>query len=244
MFPAKGWTETLEGYINEAKQLTQCILQNRLLLKRPYAWAVHINHNEELPPELVASIWKRACRTLRKRGVVPLWVREANRLNKVHYHLIVKDPITKKTLKGAIDEAMPPRHLAKWRKRIEDIHSEWHLAHYVTKAVVSGYVRGRKVPDLYYRKRLLFRPSIKFKKYGVIGKFWVENNSKESLWQGVIATEKRISEGLEKPGVERLVKHVRNLLGEDVPVRRIERAFGYWSDSPAVQNWIVELSGF
>lgn len=45
----KGWTDCTLGYIPEAKQWAMCILRNRRLMRRPYAWVVHLNLNEELP---------------------------------------------------------------------------------------------------------------------------------------------------------------------------------------------------
>src|SRR5262249_26057728 len=87
----KCWTDSVLGYTNEAKQWATCVLRNRRLMGRPYTWAVHINLNEEIPPDLVADLWEKTKRKLNDRGIVCLWVREPNRLNKVHYHIIVKN---------------------------------------------------------------------------------------------------------------------------------------------------------
>ena len=37
-FQPKGWTDTVEGYINEANRLARCIIRNRTQMDRPYAW--------------------------------------------------------------------------------------------------------------------------------------------------------------------------------------------------------------
>ena len=102
-FKAKGWTDSTLGYINEAKQWAMCIVQNRQMMKRPYTWAVHINLNEELPAKDIGPMWDKGKRKLKERGIVCLWVREPNSLNKVHYHIIVKNHISQKELKNAID---------------------------------------------------------------------------------------------------------------------------------------------
>jgi hypothetical protein len=238
-FKPKGWTSTTLGYLNESKKLTMCLLRNRSVMDRPYTWAVHVNLNVELPTKAVTSTWLSACRKLRRRGIVCLWVREPNKSNKVHYHLIIKNAIGKKELEQAIEDAMPNRSEVKWRKRVEPIKSEWHYAHYLTKAKISGFLDGRKVDDLYGRKRLLFKANLNLKKYGVIGDFW--ERPKKRLWDEIRDKERRIAEGLERPNVRRLANHVYEMLGATVALTRIERSFGLRADSNGVQDWIESL---
>ena len=241
-FKPKGWTESEAGYINEAKQWAMCVWRNRKLMKRPYTWAVHINLNEEFPVDQVSPMWQKVSRKLQDRGVVALWVREPNRLNKLHYHLIIKSEVGKAQLKRDIEEAMPPRSVVKWRKRVEPVKNEWRLCHYVFKAKVKGRnKKGVMVNDLYRHKRLLFLPKMPFKKVGTIGDFWEGGKSKKKLWDDIKAIEKRIAEGLEKPNVKRLCKYVYELLGETVPLKQIERSYGHDDNSRAVKNWIKSL---
>jgi hypothetical protein len=240
-FKPKGWTDTVLGYINEAKRLTLCILSNRDLMGRPYTSAVHINVSEELSPEQHADLWATACRKLRRKGVVALWVREPNKANRVHYHLLVKNAISKKALEQAIEEAMPDRKQVKWRKRVEAIKNEWYYAHYISKAKVAGHVKGKRVDDLYSKKRLLFKANLDMKKYGTIGDFWERGKTKKTLWQQIKDRERRIGEGLEDWSIRRLAKHVHDMLDGDVPLREIERSFGYWHDEPAVREWADRL---
>jgi hypothetical protein len=142
-----------------------CVLRNRKLMKRPYTWAVHINLNEEYRPDQVSPMWKKVARKLEDRCIVALWVREPNRLNKLHYHIIVKNQISKADLKKAIEDAMPPWSVVKWRKRVEQIKNEWRLCHSVFKAKAKGRTKkGVLVNDLYRHKRLLFLPKMPFKK--------------------------------------------------------------------------------
>ena len=241
-FKPKGWTDSTLGYINEAKQWAMCILKNRQMMKRPYTWAVHINLNEELPPKDIGPMWDKAKRKLKERGIVCLWLREPNSLNKVHYHIIVKNHISEKELKKAIDEAMPSRKLVKWRKRVEPIINEWRLAHYVVKAKVKGRTKkGKLVNDLYRHKRLLFKPNLPFRKVGTIGDFWEQGKSKTKIWDDIKATEKRIAEGLEDPDVERLAEYVHDWIGGYYPLAQVRRSFGYWADTPAIRDWINSL---
>jgi hypothetical protein len=201
-YKPKGWTDSVLGYINEAKQWAMCVLRNRRLMKRRYTWAVHINLNEEYPPDQISPMWKKVARKLEDRGIVCLWVREPNRLNKLHYHIIVKNEISEADLKRAIEDAMPPRSVVKWRKRVEEIKKEWRLCHYVFKAKVRGRnKKGILVDDLYRGKRLLFRANMPFKKVGTIGDFWEGGKSKKKRWDEIKAIEKKIGEGLEKPNV-------------------------------------------
>lgn len=238
----KGWTESEAGYINEAKQWAMCVWRNRKLMKRPYTWAVHINLNEEFPVDQISPMWQKVSSTLRKAGIVALWVREPNRLNKLHYHIIVKNQITEKALKNAIEDAMPSRSLVQWRKRVEPVKNEWRLCRYIFKAKVQGYnKKGVLVKDLYRSKRLLFKAKMPFKKVGFIGDFWEQGKNKKKLWDDIKDIEKRIAEGLERPNVKRLCKYVYELLGETVPLKQIERSYGHDDNSRAVSNWIETL---
>ena len=219
-----------------------CLLRNRRLMNRPYTWAVHINLNEEIPPEQVASLWEQTKRKLNDRGIVCLWVREPNRLNKVHYHLIIKNAISKSALKKAIEESMPSRKVVQWRKRVEAIKKEWRLCHYVVKAKVRGYnKKGIMVADLYGRKRLLFLAKMPVRKIGTIGDFWEGGKSKTKMWDEIKAIEKQIGEGMEKPHIKQLAEYVHDMIGGYVPLKIIERNFGYSADEDSVQEWIDRL---
>jgi hypothetical protein len=203
---------------------------------------VHINLNEDYPPDQIGPMWKKAARRLEDRGIVALWVREPNRLNKLHYHIIVKSEIGKEELKQAIEDAMPPRSLVKWRKRVEPIVNEWRLCHYVFKAKVKGYnKRGVLVDDLYGAKRLLFKPNMPFKKVGTIGDFWEQGKCKTKVWGDIKAIEKRIGDGLDRPNVRRLCGYVYELICGSVPLREIERSFGLNAGERAVQDWVGSL---
>jgi len=187
-------------------------------------------------------MWKKVGRKLEDRGIICLWVREPNRLNKLHYHIIVKNHISKAELQKAIEDAMPPRSVVKWRKRVEPIINEWRLCHYIFKAKVKGHnKRGVLVDDLYAGKRLLFHANLPFRKVGTIGDFWEQGKSKKKVWDDIKAIEQKIGEGLAKPNVKRLCQYVFDFLGGYIPLKDIERSYGLDAEGPAVQQWIESL---
>jgi hypothetical protein len=240
IYPASGWTETVEGYIREAKELTLCLARNRKLMRRPYSWVVHLNISEELSPKAHGDLWTKACRKLRDRGVVCLWVREPTKNNRLHYHIVVKNPIGNAELRRAFEASMPPRSVVKWRLRIEPIKKEWRLLYYVSKAKIRGRVRGKFVEDMHARKRLLLKPSLGLRKFGTVGDFWEPGKSKAVLWDEIKEIEAKIADGLETPHIHELLDHVENLVGNypGFSRKKLERSFGHSAKTPAIRNWI------
>jgi hypothetical protein len=239
-FKLKSWTETVQGYINEANQLTCCILRNRRLMKRPYTWHLTVNIEVKMPPKDITGLWAKVCRKLKAKGIEALWVREPTRSGKVHYHLLLKNSIGKTALERTLKECMPPRKEVGWHKRIQPVKDDWQLAHYITKAKIVGYVKGQSVADYYQRKRLLFKAKLKIKKFGTIGSFW--EKPKKEIWAGIKAVEKKIGEGLGDYRVRKVVKHIRKLLGDDVPTSRIERSYGYFANEQNIRAWLETIN--
>lgn len=239
----KSWTGTVEGYLNEAKKLTTCLFQNRKLAKEPYTWFVTIYMDVVMDPKAVNDWWKRAVRNLQRSGVVALWVREPTRTNKVHYHLLLRSEHTQRQLINIIESSLPDRKLGRWHKNIKPVEgSDWRLLHYISKARTAGKTKsGRFVKDLYIKKRLLFKSGLGIRKHGTIGAFWV--TSKEALWSDVKEKEKRIADGLATENVKRLALYAYEFAGGYVPLKRIERTFGYYSNEPYVINWIEQVFG-
>src|SRR5262249_12306352 len=145
-----------------------------------------INFEAEKPLTEIKTRWSKACRKLKKTGVIALWVIEVSRSNRVHFHLIVSSVITKAALDEAIKEAMPSREVVRWHHRVQRIRQNemWQLAHYICKAKVAGYVNGRLVDDYYAAKRVLFKPKLGVRKHGTIGKFWIK--PKAAIWKDII----------------------------------------------------------
>jgi hypothetical protein len=215
------------------------ILGNQHLMKRSYTWHVTINIEVVQSAVEATDLWKQICRRIGRHGIVALWVREPTRSGKIHYHLILKNQIKKSDLERAIKESMPRRTETGWHKRIQRVTNAWRLAHYVTKAKVPGWVEGKRVEGYYARKRLLFKSGLRLVKSNTIGPFW--EKPKSILWEEIIEVEKRLDEGLDQPGVLDLLDHVFDMLDGTVPIKRIERAFGYHADSAAVRRWLEQL---
>jgi hypothetical protein len=239
----KSWTETVEGYLNEAKKLTNCLFRNRKLAREPYTWFVTIYVDVVMEPKAINEWWKKAVRNLQRKGVVALWVREPTSTNKVHYHLLLRSRHSKSQLVNIIEESLPSRGLGRWHKNIKPVDgSDWRLLHYITKAKTAGETKsGKYVTDLYRSKRLLFKRGLGIRKHGTIGAFWVK--SKEGIWRDVQAKEKRIAEGLAQKNVKRLAEYAYEFMGGTVPLRKIERNFGYYSNSSGILNWIKQVFG-
>src|SRR5690606_22295191 len=91
-FIAKGWTDSIEGYVNEAKKLATCIINNRRA-GRQYPWFLTIYIRAMLSPNQITAQWTKVCRNLRSHGIVAIWVREPTKAGKVHYHLLVCNEI-------------------------------------------------------------------------------------------------------------------------------------------------------
>lgn len=241
-FKPKGWCDTVEGYLREAKKLTTLLVRNRKLMKAPYVWFLTIYVDFHQSPNEISSWWNKAKRNLTRKGLDAIWIREPTRSNKAHYHLLVKNRISKMDMARIIEESLPSRELGRWHKgiRLIDPEDEWHLLNYFSKAKIEGKNKaGKYFADLYGHKRLLFVKNLRIRKLGTIGNFWVK--SKTVLWKEVIEQEKRIAEGLEKPNVKRLCRYVHEYLGGFVPLEKIERSYAYWSDSDGVQHWIQSL---
>jgi len=203
IYRAKGWTETVEGYVNEAKQLAVCLLRNRRLMQTSYTWFLTINFECVLPPAEIKRAWTEICRKLRAKGIVALWVREVSRTNRVHHHLLLRTPISRTALERVVAECLPDQEALPTHSKLLVVNDEWRLVHYLAKAKITGYVQGEPVDDYYAEKRLLFKPNLGLKKFGTLGSFW--GRPKRELWQEVIEEELRISEALGNPYVSKLV---------------------------------------
>ncbi len=240
IFRVKSWTHSIESYCEEAKQLTQCILKNRRLMRRPYRWFLTINFEDVMEPALIKSRWKTACDNLRDNGLVAVWVREPSKTNKVHHHLLVKNNVTEEELARIVEKSLPSRKTMRWHKMIKPVKKGWRLAFYITKAKLSGVVKGRYVDDYYARKRLLFRANLGIKKVGTIGAFW--EKPRKEIWQEIAAEEQQIAEAIERQDIRRYIKLVYDLLGETVSMKAIERSIGLHANDPGLLAHIEKLA--
>jgi len=239
-FQLKSWTDTVQGYCHEAKRLTHCILQNRGLMQRPYSWFVTIYIWKTMSPKEATALWSKVCRSLRRQGVVALWVREPSKNNRIHYHLLVSSRISRAELVRAIKAAMPPRKEIGWHQGIRKNNDTIWLAYYLTKAKIRGWRKGNYSSDKYAAKRLLFKPGLNIKKYGTIGPFWVR--PVKALWKAKQDRERAIAEGLADDNIRLLARHAYELIGGYIPLVKVERSFGVSAADPMVQAWAKAVS--
>lgn len=247
-FRPKSWTESILGYIAEARKLAYCIRRNRELLGRPYCWFVTVVCELVLSPKDIRTIWQKTCRKLRETYKLDaLWVAEPKQSNKIHYHLLVKSVIDKDKLRSALRNAVPdlskltPRgHRKGWHTRIQKIRPEkdWMLSYYITKAKIRLRLsNGVTIKDRYARKRRLFKANLGLTKYGAIGKFW--ERPKAVLWEECRQRAQRIEEGMQVSYVDEAAVKAHEFIGGFIPLWELKRQFAYWSGSPAVLEWLT-----
>jgi hypothetical protein len=177
-YKLKTWTDTVNGYIYEAKKLTYCLKQNKVLTRKQYSWFVTINFHQKIELQKIKKFfddhWIKNCRKLKNKGLIAFWSTEPNKKNKIHIHLIILSNQTKKELSQIFEDCLPSRKSVEgWHKRIDPISNDYRLLHYVTKGKIAGKTKkGMEVEDLYKNKRLLFKKRLGFKKHGTIGSFW------------------------------------------------------------------------
>ena len=241
LYKPSGWTETVAGYVREARMLAYCVRRNEWLAGHPYPWFVTINVDEEHTAAEVNGLWRRVSRRLRDAGLVALWVREVCRSNRVHYHLLLRTRIGRDDLGKAVASAMQPEGVRwHWRPQMIEPGQLWELSFYIAKAQKVGYVNGRRVADYYADKRLLFRPKSGVRKLGQFGGFWV--NDRTAIWQEAADRERRIAQGLDRPEIRALADYVYIMMDRTEPPERIDRSFGFYADCPAVRRWAEQVA--
>ena len=240
----RSWTETIQSFINNAHELSQCLLRNMKLTPGGYSLAVTINVRADLSIDEIKSVWKKATRKMRSHGVVALWVREPNRRDRCNYHLIVSTPRTQKEMEEILEISMPSRKEVMWHKQVRPIKSPFVWAKYICKAKMSGSKKGKLLRDMYAGKRLLFHTRTGLDKFGTIGPFW--KKPKAILWKEIQDREKRIATGLDQPNVKAAAKFMFDYLGLEndphITLKDVERSFGSWPESEGVQHWIERLT--
>ena len=199
-FPKGTWTDTIDGYIYEAKKLTYCLLENKKLAGKPYTFFVTINFHQALTLKKINAFynenWIANCEKLKKKGLIACWIIEGSKENKIHFHLVVLSNHTHKELAKIFEDCLPIRKSnGGWHKKIEHIkENDFRLLHYFTKGKLTGKTKkGREVDDLYKNKRILFKKRLGIKKLGSIGEFWF--HSREKIWEDNCKKESKIAYG-------------------------------------------------
>ncbi len=246
-FKPKGWTDTVESYMNEAKKEATLLLRNRKLQGHPYRWDVGINFEIDQTAKEISDTWAKVRRKLKLAGVVAYRILEITTdgngcpLNRVHYHLIVKSHHAKAALERAVDESIPkgiPFH-----KHVKRIKNEWGYICYILKAKVEGWNKqGRWVKDLYADQRIMFRSKLGIKKVATVGNFWA-NKSKATIWTEIKNQERRIAENLQRPEIARLVKFIdEDFFGGQEPLIDTQRSIGLHADDEGIRQWAEKVA--
>lgn len=210
----RGW-KTINGAINEGKELSTCLLMNARLWGG-YSVGVTVAVLAVLPESEVKSLWSFVCRNLDRAGVIAFWRREVTPDHKVHYHLLLASHHVEKELDAIIETAFPESYRSKRGSRrgftlAFRYDDDKKAANYVTKARVRGYTKAGKWVDDYYRyKRSFFLPHVKLRAVGKIGAFWKEK--KEDLWRKVIKHEREIAAKV-TPRLEAEAQDIHDALG-------------------------------
>lgn len=231
-FRDNSWNTSIEGYVNEARRLVGCIELNAKLGRFHYPWGATINFEivQSLPD--IKTTWAKVCRNLRRLGIVCLWVREITRTNKIHYHLLVRSQHSRSQLQDILDSTVPesvPHHV--YITKLNHKSQFWY-PRYITKAKVQTELSR----DKYASKRILFKPKLGITKYGVIGKFWIVGENKQTLWKRIVEREKTIAQNRQDVGLQSLV----SWFGCDPP-EYIVRRLAMQLEARPIQDWIGKL---
>ncbi len=225
---ASGW-KSLDGYFNESKRLSICLLINA---KNTQKYTLHaiVKFAGDMTPDEHQEVWKKFTRNMRQKGIIAFWVREPTLENQVHYHLIVVAPQAIETAKDAIEKACPRSHIDRLKLHFGAIEHQVGFCHHISKAKVEGYINEKYTSDKWQMKRLLFAKDIKLEKHGSIGKFWLL--PKATIWKGVIEREKGIK--LHEDQVYEDAKRLYQLVSVSVPsLKYVVRNLAYfaWKDT-------------
>lgn len=263
-YKLKTWTDTIEGYIYEAKNLLYCLITNKKLLGMKYSWFVTINFHRPMTVKGLKKFyndnWIKICKKLKDKGLIAFWIIEVTKKNQIHFHLIVLSNHTKNELDQMIEKCLPERKAVNgWHKKIEAIKkNDYRLIAYICKAKISGKTMNeRQVEDLHRDKRLLFKKNLGIKKHGFIGKFWAkpvkdilkEQREKEARIaygmgdKDIMCLRDHIYEGILGKNYNKLIK-TKTLSEKPLAYDswiNITRLLAIKHDCPVQRNWIENL---
>lgn len=232
-----GW-HTLDGFLYEADKLSRCVQwARRRYFPSEFTYFASINFTEDMTAADMKAAWSSACRYLKDKGVVALFVCEASRRsNHFNFHLLLRSHTLNLTalLKFATKTEKTNIRVEKYNPG-----EGRFTVRYMTKAKTAKYKNGELVSrDRWAKKRVLFRKELKVRKYGTIGSFWPKAVNKEAIWKEIIAHEKKIAEGLQQPGAEEYAVELHDLIGGFFTLNRVRRSVGYFG-VPA--GWVPKL---
>ncbi len=229
---ASGW-KTKNGYLNEAKQLARCLVENQRLRGENYALEAVVKFAPDLTLQEHDTVWKKATRNMKNRRVVGVWVREPSRSGRVHYHLLLVSPELPRVAGDTIKQAIPKAYRSRAVVHVDSVRDQFAMCYYVCKAKLP-YIdpeTGKYYRDRWAGKRLLFFREITLQKYGSIGRFW--HTPKREIWKQIIGEERRLSQYRSEVYHEAQMLH--RLVGVEVSLNRIVRNL-CWTAARAVER--------
>jgi hypothetical protein len=172
--------KTINGAINEAKQITYALTHNCKL----YLHAV-INIDFDLTENEHRNYWAKISRYLRRSKVIGWYRRELCEVGRIHYHILTATYHELKALKQTIIDSLPQEIKSVSRVHVERIRDQFHTCAYVNKMKLAGDRNGRYYRDKHGHKRRIFKKECKLTVHGEIGNFW--KRSIKSYWKDCIA---------------------------------------------------------
>ena len=172
---ARGW-KTVNGAINEAKELTSCLMTNALLWGGPagYSWFATVYIHRTLNEQEVQALWTDVTDNLREDDLIALWKREVTPSDRVHYHLIIVSAVQENELRDMIFRAFPVSYRPRGQRRLfsicpdkADNYKDTAVScAYIAKKRIAGVLKkgknkGLMVNDIYKHKRHLFQSHVK-----------------------------------------------------------------------------------
>jgi hypothetical protein len=201
-----GWTKSQEGAIYEAKKLSAALCSN------PRAtWFLTIYIRPVLDARQHKLLFQKAARVLRKNKICAFWIREILPTDKLHYHILVRNDISREHLAEICESAFPERSITSWHKRImavPSVQDHNRISRYITKAKIIGKYRGRVVNDKYKHKRHLFQAKTGLNKHGTLGGYWSKNP--DLVWDEIKKRERELADICRTVGMD--VGHVKYIL--------------------------------
>lgn len=252
----KGWTNSINGYIADANKLKDVLAENERISLLKCHWFVTVNFHRCVNPylfkEQVVEPWKATCARLKRHNINGFWVIEPTKKNTVHYHIVIKNQLTKAELNEIFDVCLPkPNEVGGLHKDIKRVTpgTSKIVFGYMTKSKVSGWTKhGVYTTDLYKYKRLLFKPNLGGTKFGAISDvFWVK--PKPQVWEDVKSyskekkkTRELVDSRLAHPDKTILAEYFADLT--DIHLPKIRRKIALYWDAHMIDQCISNLKEY
>ena len=129
------WTQSIEGYKNEADKLVTCLMRNQELHGHDYLWHVTLYLDKRLTLDSHKLLWQKFCKEAVRKGLIAFWCRETTKRGGIHYHLIGIKPDNEKQVRQIIESSLPDRNTLKFNLQCKPItHNIKKVVAYILKA--------------------------------------------------------------------------------------------------------------